>query len=149
MRDAHNWQRKKAEDGIIKWVYDSELKKCKYCCKQFNTYKAFQQHVLRFHVRAQAAAGTSTGPPAKVARMDSASNELKAGTNLAHSLPGDPVLTIPGTNIRYRKCPDCDFRVVKQSTMDLHRRVNHPDSLAMPKITTTELETDPKAPFPE
>ncbi len=70
LKDAHNWRRKKAEDGTIEWVYDSEPKKCEYCRKQLNTCKSFQQHVLRFHVRPQAVAGTSTRPPTKVARTD-------------------------------------------------------------------------------
>ncbi len=33
--------------------------------------------------------------------------------------------------------------------MDLHQWVNHPDALVMLKINTTELEMDPKVPFPE
>ncbi|MCP4604284.1 MAG: hypothetical protein GY847_27815, partial [Proteobacteria bacterium] len=149
MREVHNRQRKKAEDGTIEWVYDSEPKKCKYCQKQFYNHKGFQQHVLRSHVRPQAAAGTSTGLPAKVARTDSAPDELEGAINLSVSSSGDPVSTVPGMNIRYRKCPDCDFRVIKRSAMDLHWRVNHPDGPAMPKIMTTELEMDPSAPFPE
>ncbi|MCP4602204.1 MAG: hypothetical protein GY847_17090, partial [Proteobacteria bacterium] len=69
LRGIHNRWKKKAEDGTIEWVYDSEPKKCKYCRKQFNTH--------------------------------------------------------------------------------LQRRVNHPDGPAMPKITTTTLKTDPRAPFPK
>ncbi|MCP4610903.1 MAG: hypothetical protein GY845_19525 [Planctomycetes bacterium] len=69
LRDIHNRRKKKAKDGTIEWVYDSEPKKHKYCRKQFNTH--------------------------------------------------------------------------------LHQWVNHPDSPAMPKITTTTLETDLRAPFPE
>ncbi len=136
MKNVHNWRRKKAE----------------YCRKQFNTRKSFQQHVQRFHIRPQAAAGTSTGPPTKVARTDGdddgTSDELEGGTNLAYSLPGDPVSTILGMNIRYWKCPHCNFKVVKWTAMELHWRVTHPDGPAMSKITT-ELEMDLRVPFPE
>ncbi len=38
LRGIHNWQKKKAEDGTIERVYNSEPKKCKYCWKQFNTH---------------------------------------------------------------------------------------------------------------
>ncbi len=65
------------------------------------------------------------------------------------SPPGDPVSMIPGMNIRYWKCPHCDFKVVKRTAMEFHQQVIHPDGPAMSKITTIELEMDPRAPFPE